>query len=334
MQRSLVACAAVLALVGAGCPKKHKPPPMSRVWLGPTDACVALRTGVVACAGTRTGTDLPVPVEFGAPVLEMALGGRYACALREDGRVACKDASGDAGGGAVVVAEARAAVGLAAGAKQACAVMLNGTHACWGEGPAVDLGGQKVAAVAVGAVEACLSLHAAPGASARVRCARSGDVVVGEDVTQITMGAEHGCVLLAGGRVRCWGKNGDGQLGDGGVQDAKAAVAVSGLESVAEIRAGARHTCARMQNGTVACWGANDRHQLADGTTSARSRPLPIFGIVAAQELAAAGDATCARLQDHSVRCWGGNDAGQLGDGTRREHPVPMPVKWPAAEPK
>jgi Regulator of chromosome condensation (RCC1) repeat len=350
MRRALLALA-VLALTLTGCPKKHKPPPMARAWLGPTDACVMLRTGVLACSGVRAASSVPSPTkELGANVIDMAIGAGVMCALRGDGTAACRDAG---------VPFAAGALAISAAGNRACAALLDGSLKCTGVGggpaagggvaagsgvggvaagdgvrgadePPVHTGSQKAFGIALGEEIACAPLRAVPGEPARVRCAPGGDVLIGEEVEQVTAGAAHACALIKGGSVRCWGRGAQGQLGNGGAVDSSVPVTVMGVENVAEVRAGARHTCARMKNGTVACWGANDRHQLADGTTTQRPRALPIFGIVAAQEVTAAGDAACVRLQDATVRCWGANDSGHLGDGTNREHVVPMPVKWAA----
>ena len=37
----------------------------------------------------------------------------------------------------------------------------------------------------------------------------------GRTVTQVAVGAYHSCAVLNGGDIKCWGRNDDGQLGDG-----------------------------------------------------------------------------------------------------------------------
>jgi hypothetical protein len=142
---------------------------------------------------------------------------------------------------------------------------------------------------------------------------------------------DHTCKLEDDHTVHCWGKNDDGQLGDGTRTGSTSPVAVTGLRDVIAIGAGDRHTCAHLANRTVACWGANDHHQLANGTTEASARPGVIVGLVGVRQLAVAGDGACAIVDEGVVRCWGRNDRSQLGDGTTEEHNVPMPIRYSPA---
>jgi len=48
-------------------------------------------------------------------------------------------------------------------------------------------------------------------------------------VTAISGFGEHTCALVAGGTLRCWGVNANGQLGDGTTTDQLNPVAVTGL---------------------------------------------------------------------------------------------------------
>ena len=99
-------------------------------------------------------------------------------------------------------------------------------------------------------------------------CARGEpqDVTFGRDVERLAVGAEHVCVLLQGGRVRCWGSNRAGQLGDGSFEDRVEPVAVP-LDGIREIVAGRLSTCALLEDDRVACWG--------EGTFGALGRSAP-----------------------------------------------------------
>ncbi|MEZ5454953.1 MAG: RCC1 domain-containing protein [Lysobacteraceae bacterium] len=56
------------------------------------------------------------------------------------------------------------------------------------------------------------------------------------DAVDMTVGYAHVCALSAGGAVRCWGGNDEGQLGDGSTTDRAIADAVSVLEYVPHLR--------------------------------------------------------------------------------------------------
>ncbi len=49
------------------------------------------------------------------------------------------------------------------------------------------------------------------------------------DAIDVAAGSTHTCALLAGGRLRCWGSNAHGRLGDGTRTDRTSPVSVVGL---------------------------------------------------------------------------------------------------------
>src|SRR5690606_38421037 len=127
-------------------------------------------------------------------------------------------------------------------------------------------------------------------------------------VGTVSAGGSHACAVLDDGRLRCWGANNEGEVGDGTMEQRRlptpvADVGGSGtLSDVVAVSAGDDRTCALVATGEARCWGANHEGQLGDGTTTRRTTPVvvldetgsgPLDGIV---DLAADGNLTCAAL--------------------------------------
>ena len=130
----------------------------------------------------------------------------------------------------------------------------------------------------------------------------------------LAAGGNHTCAL-AHGEVRCWGRNGSGQLGNGTNFDSSIPVTTAGIENALALAAGGDSSCALLSDGTARCWGLNDVGQLGNGTTATSLTPVTVTGITAVG-LANGFRHACAVLANGGVRCWGGNTAGQLGNGT------------------
>src|SRR5439155_1702140 len=79
-----------------------------------------------------------------------------------------------------------------------------------------------------------------------------------------------------------WGRNIEGQIGDGTTTSSSTAVRVGGITGAVAVSAGILHTCALLANGTVKCWGAvgpnNDFGQLGNGATTGSSTPVTVTG--------------------------------------------------------
>lgn len=146
-------------------------------------------------------------------------------------------------------------------------------------------------------------------------------------IAALDAGGDHACLVRKGdGAVWCWGRNDDGQLGDGTRTPRPLAVRVPSLTATA-VAAGQRHTCVVRDGGAVACWGADDTGQLGDGGGAHQLAPVAVPLPMPAVAVAAGNDFSCALLADRSVRCWGDDGQGQLGDdGAAAATRLPSPV--------
>jgi alpha-tubulin suppressor-like RCC1 family protein len=146
--------------------------------------------------------------------------------------------------------------------------------------------------------------------------------------TAIAAGYGHTCALTGAGGVKCWGNNGDGEVGDGTKTHRLTPVAVHGLANdVQAIAAGEALSCALTDEGGVKCWGENESGELGDGTTTDRHRPVDVAGLASGVRAIAAGEAlSCALTDGGGVKCWGENEYGELGDGTTTNRHLPVDV--------
>ncbi len=118
-------------------------------------------------------------------------------------------------------------------------------------------------------------------------------------VTQIALGKNHSCAIVSGGHVKCWGKNGWGQLGNETTQNSSNPVQVtpSPLSGVVALALGDEHSCALKSDNTLWCWGA-----IGGGQLFASQVPLP-DGVAPVQKIDAGGYRTCFVGADQRVYC-------------------------------
>ena len=196
------------------------------------------------------------------------------------------------------------------GAYQVCAISTAGAAYCWG----ADTWGQLGNGVP-------LEDSNLPVPVTGLGAGTTADIAGGGLFT---------CALTAGGGVKCWGYNGDGELGNNSPTNSPVPVNVNGLSSgVSAIAAGNYHACALMAtDGSVKCWGNNGYGQIGDGTIDVnRLVPVPVVGLSApAIAISAGGDHTCALLNDGRMQCWGDNYEGQLGIGDNDPDSALTPV--------
>ena len=96
-------------------------------------------------------------------------------------------------------------------------------------------------------------------------------------VSFVTVGGGHICVRQINDRVVCYGRNVEGQLGDGTFNDSAVPIEPAGSLKFAQISAGAQHTCGVTDTGAAYCWGWNRYGQLGDGTHGTANKPTRVL---------------------------------------------------------
>ena len=204
----------------------------------------------------------------------------------------------------------RVKANISLGFSHSCAVLTDGSAKCWGSGSDGRLG--------------------RGGSTSSSFWSGSTPVLVSElaTVQSLALGDFHSCAVLNDGSAKCWGKNSDGQLGDGTTTSSSTPVSVSGISTAVSIALGSYHSCAILTDGSIKCWGKGSSlgGLLGNGATTSSSSPVSVSGITTATSIALGDYFSCAVLTDGSVKCWGNNGYGQLGDGSSTHSSIPVSV--------
>ena len=200
---------------------------------------------------------------------------------------------------------------IAAGSAHTCAI-ANGDVWCWGDNTFGQLG--------IGTIGV-----ASGGPTPK-------QATTGPNAVQLAAGGAHTCYADSSA-VFCWGKDDQGQVGDGALLPAPVvptATAVAGISGPSTIAAGDSHTCA-IASGGVWCWGANGAGQLGIGSgTAAKSTPQSVS--VSAQFIGLGVNHSCAGVTGGSLSCWGANASFQVdGSGADQDQPTGAPTNGASA---
>lgn len=266
--------------------------------------------------GNNSPLSRPMDVELGRAAIAVASGNGFSCALLHSGAVECwgTNTFGQLGNGSFDFPFAPVSVvglpgpmqSIEAGGTSACARSAAGATYCWGSNGDGQLalgtfGTSQSSATPVEALDAAyagIRFGGSHGCGVRAGAALCWGLAVfgqlgngslarqalpsavtdlGTGVARVSGGLEHSCATLDDGTARCWGRNSNGQLGNGtSTQRLLTPVQVTDLSGVASIATGHRHSCAVLVSGGVRCWGSNSRGQLGDGTTLSRLVPVVV----------------------------------------------------------
>lgn len=200
---------------------------------------------------------------------------------------------------------------IAVGAEHTCGI-YEGAAYCWGRSQYGEIGDGtlvwKMSPVAV----------------------NTATVLSGKTVTDIDAGPNITCAV-ADGAAYCWGRNTDGQLGDGTTTSSSVPVAVdtSGVlagKTVTKVSVGALFVCA-LADGAAYCWGSDANSALGNGAGGSSSTPVAVdaTGVLAGKTVTGlfAGWRNACVIADEAY-CWGTGAWGAVGSGTTSSYPSPV----------
>lgn len=195
-------------------------------------ACALTTAGRVKCWGSTEGTGAPrktdsnVPVDvlgLGLGVTAITAGGLHACATTSGGSVECwgTNGEGELGNGSKTDSDRPAQVSgltkgvaaLAVGStddflpSHTCALTTEGGVTCWGPNRDGQLGN--------GSTKDSSRPVEVSGLSG--------------GITAVAVGGRHACAITGAQRLKCWGDNSKGQLGNGSSSNSASPVNVAGF---------------------------------------------------------------------------------------------------------
>jgi len=136
------------------------------------------------------------------------------------------------------------------------------------------------------------------------------------DAVALDAGDHHNLVVLGNGQIWAWGRNIEGQLGDGTGVNSPLPVQVSGINNAVAVTGGDIHSGALLADQTAKCWGRNVAGELGNGQVGGSSKvPVAVLNLTNVTALVAGGLSTHGLLADGTVWGWGQNAHGQLGNG-------------------
>ena len=322
--------------------------------------CALMQSGIIYCWGSAqsnilgrgpdddTGSDSIVPTQVDPSVIDgkspsttaqaIALGSRNGYAIMQDFSVMVWGSSAygargvpqgttvDSPGVPTVIARLdgsspdKKAVVIASGSSTTCAIVQSGRVTCWGSGGFYRNGSGTTDPVYE---PKFMDTQYFDGSS--------------EDPDKIPVGLalreNVSCVLVASGKVACWGRGSVGSLGDGDLSDhvAETPSFVQGIDgsdpdsTAVQVSMGSTpFGCAVMASGMVRCWGAAEGRRLGNGSgVNQATAGFATGNLIKSPDnrdgkrvvqIDLGYDSACALLEDGKVACWGKpNNIGKFG---------------------
>lgn len=152
----------------------------------------------------------------------------------------------------------------------------------------------------------------------------------GEKIIKLSLGYGFSAAITSFGRVFTWGRNYDGQLGNGTTtqinypSEIGSYFALETDEEIVDIIAGAKHSAAITSLGRLFMWGYNYYGQIGDGSTVNRNLPVDVtsgFSLGVGEVIAkvSLGEFHSSAITSlGKIYSWGNNAKSQIGIGSWR----------------
>jgi alpha-tubulin suppressor-like RCC1 family protein len=136
--------------------------------------------------------------------------------------------------------------------------------------------------------------------------------------------AEHSMIIKTDGSLWGFGRNAEGQLGDGTTTNRNTPTLIIS-SGVVQVARGHRHTLVVKTDGSLWTFGHNNYGQLGDGSTTNRTTPTQILPSGVSQVSVGYFHSLILKTNG-SLWTMGKNLYGQLGDGTNTDRNTPMQI--------
>jgi alpha-tubulin suppressor-like RCC1 family protein len=317
--------------------------------------------------GSQTDRLIPTAIDVGTVYSHVSVGVEHTCAITWSNSLKCwgRNNFGQLGVGSaidssvpVVVDAGSQYTAVSVGGNSSCGIVSSGQLRCWGYNGYGSLGDNTTAnrnvptdinvgtlykTISMGAIYTCGTTdtdvlkcwgnnqYGQLGDGTTVNKTAPTVIDSGEVYKKIStslLASFYTCGLTTAGKIRCWGANQYGQLGDGTTTTHSLPTAINTSKNYSDLSVGYVHTCAVEDlSGQLYCWGRNESGQLGDYTTTTRTSEVIGDTSRLYTAIYLGYNYTCGRTNKNLLRCWGRNDYGQIGDNSTLDVYYPKSIQ-------
>lgn len=299
----------------------------TQVSVGSEHTCAITGTNVLKCwgrngfgqlgLGTVVNSSVPVVVDAGTSYIALSVGGNTSCAIASGGQLKCWGYNGYGSIGDNTTANRAVPTDVNVGTlyKQVstsgnttCGITSTDALKCWGNNQYAQIGDgtttQRTAPIVIDSGESY------------------------KKIVSSSIASFFTCGLTTANKIKCWGTNQYGQLGDGTTSTRSLPVTINASKNYSDLSVGYVHTCAIEDlSGQLYCWGKNEFGQLGDYTMTMQTSEVIGDTSKLYRAISLGYNYTCGRTNKNLLRCWGRNDFGQIGDGSSLDVLYPKSIQ-------